>query len=498
MADDDVYDDLESMLLHEDMCVGGRSGGGGAGGGKLNLSCRAQNDITRSEKKSEKRPNYYGRDDRATSEQVLDPRTRMILFKLMNRGFLQEIDGCLSTGKEANVYYARGEDMEFAVKIFKTSILVFKDRDRYVSGEYRFRHGYCKSNPRKMVRTWAEKEMRNLKRLCAAGVPCPVPHLLKSHVLVMDFLGKDGWCAPRLKDASLSLDQYKQAYESVVLNMRKMYIECNLVHGDLSEYNLLWHDEQVVFIDVSQSVEHAHPFANDFLRKDVQNVTDFFGRCGVTTLSNYHLFQFVTLNDLKSQGGDADVASVTSDAEVSFELAHLRAWLLRDGYLQEDHETEEKQIDEAVFLQAYIPSSLGEFSAPHLEKARLEAGQREAVVEAAVKRMLALEPEESNKEQTLQHENSEEENDGEDEEGEEDSDSDDDGSVSTIYYSSDSDDGTYRRRLPPREKPEKRDAAKAARKEAKKAAKAAAAEKRTKKVPKHIKKRAVKNGRSKK
>ena len=61
------------------------------------------------------------------------------------------------------------------MKIFKTSILVFKDRDKYVSGEFRFRSGYCKSNPRKMVRTWAEKEMRNLKRLVTADIPCPTP-----------------------------------------------------------------------------------------------------------------------------------------------------------------------------------------------------------------------------------------------------------------------------------------------------------------------------------
>lgn len=60
------------------------------------------------------------------------------------------LSGCLSTGKEANVYYARGSAeengpaKEYAVKIFKTSILVFKDRDKYVSGEYRFRNGYCK------------------------------------------------------------------------------------------------------------------------------------------------------------------------------------------------------------------------------------------------------------------------------------------------------------------------------------------------------------------
>jgi len=167
------FDALESSLLHEDL-PGFGAKGGVAGGAmdltkKMNLSVRVQNDIVRSEKKGEKRVSNIGKDDRATSEQVLDPRTRMILFKLLNNGFLEEIDGCLSTGKEANVYYARGgQGQEYAVKIFKTSILVFKDRDRYVSGEYRFRNGYCKSNPRKMVKTWAEKEMRNLKRLVRA------------------------------------------------------------------------------------------------------------------------------------------------------------------------------------------------------------------------------------------------------------------------------------------------------------------------------------------
>jgi RIO kinase 1 len=81
-----------------------------------------------------------------------------------------------------------------AIKIYKTSILVFKDRDRYVSGEYRFRHGYCKSNPRKMVKVWAEKEMRNLKRLHASGIPCPEPLMLRMHVLLMTFLGDaNGW-----------------------------------------------------------------------------------------------------------------------------------------------------------------------------------------------------------------------------------------------------------------------------------------------------------------
>lgn len=136
-----------------------------------NMSDQAANRLVTFNRRQEaERVRVRDKHDRATAEQVMDPRTRMILFKLLNRGFINEINGCISTGKEANVYHATGkDDEEYAVKIYKTSILVFKDRDKYVSGEFRFRHGYCRHNPRKMVRTWAEKEMRNLVRLKNAG-----------------------------------------------------------------------------------------------------------------------------------------------------------------------------------------------------------------------------------------------------------------------------------------------------------------------------------------
>lgn len=110
---------------------------------------------------------------------------------------------------QANVYHATSEldGSEMAVKIYKTSILVFKDRDRYVSGEFRFRKGYCKSNPRKMVKLWAEKEMRNYSRLYAAGIRCPKPILLRQHILIMEFIGKQGYAAPRLKVRAATLSE---------------------------------------------------------------------------------------------------------------------------------------------------------------------------------------------------------------------------------------------------------------------------------------------------
>ena len=153
--------------------------------------------------------------DRATQEQCLDPRTLIIIEKWTNNKRIEKLFGCISAGKEANVYLAQGccdwktmeprEDgvmSDYAVKIFKTSILVFKDRERYVAGEYRFRNGHCKGNPRKMVKLWAEKEVRNLKRIAMTGaIKCPMPHIFKNNVILMDFIGKDGVAAPRLRDA---------------------------------------------------------------------------------------------------------------------------------------------------------------------------------------------------------------------------------------------------------------------------------------------------------
>lgn len=212
--------------------------------------------------------------DRATVEQVLDPRTRMILFKLLNQGIIAEINGCISTGKEANVYHAISKTgIEFAIKIYKTSILQFKDRDKYVTGEFRFRRGYCRHNPRKMVRTWAEKEFRNLVRLRQGEINAPKPILLRSHVLLMDFIGTNGWPSPKLKDIVLTASKPRKLYRECIETMWKLYNKCKLVHADLSEYNMLYHDGSIIIIDVSQAVEHDHPMALEFLRKDCINIT---------------------------------------------------------------------------------------------------------------------------------------------------------------------------------------------------------------------------------
>ncbi|CAH1761052.1 7045_t:CDS:10 [Entrophospora sp. SA101] len=322
-----------------------------------NFSSSVTNDIKMSNKKAQgEKQKYSDKSDRATTEQVLDPRTRIILFKLINSNLIYEINGCISTGKEANVYHATTESNDHrAIKVYKTSILIFKDRDRYVTGEFRFRHGYNKHNPRKMVKLWAEKEMRNLKRLWQANLPCPEPILLKLHVLVMSFLGdKNGWAYPRLKDANIKSDIYPELYYQIIKNMRIMFHKCRLVHADLSEYNLLYNSRKLYIIDVSQSVEHDHPHALGFLRKDCDNITEYFRKKDVKVMNIKELFDFIT-----------DLGFGIEDEQIDNELDKIQEKM----NLQEQQEIGEdntdkgskeskNSVDEEVFKKSFIPRTL--------------------------------------------------------------------------------------------------------------------------------------------
>lgn len=263
--------------------------------------------------------------NRATVENVLDPRTMRFLRGLVSRGVLSDLNGCLSTGKEANVYHAFAGNAnqpseeadkdskdelvkrEYAVKIYKTSILVFKDRERYVDGEFRFRNSRSQHNPRKMIKIWAEKEFRNLKRIHQSGViPCPQPIEVRSNVLVMEFLNRgDGFASPRLKDHPYKdREEIKYYYHTMVAYMRLLYQVCQLVHADLSEYNTIVHHDRLYMIDVSQSVQPEHPMSLDFLRMDIKNINSYFEKTGIDIFPERVIFQFIISETLDKFQGD--------------------------------------------------------------------------------------------------------------------------------------------------------------------------------------------------
>ncbi|KAB7495354.1 Serine/threonine-protein kinase RIO1 [Armadillidium nasatum] len=344
------------------------------------LSANVTNKVDGKERK-EYADRYRVRDktERATVEQVLDPKTRLILFKLLSKKIVTKINGCISTGKEANVYHAVGHDIvnpgekhakaeivaelserSYAVKIYKTSILVFKDRDKYVSGDFKFRHGYGKKNPRKMVQTWAEKEMSNLCKLHSEGLPVPKPIILRSHVLVMDYLGTDSMPAPRLKDANISESKARELYMDLVNYMWIMYRKCKLVHADLSEFNLLYHNGKAFIIDVSQSVTPDHPHSLEFLRKDCSNITDFFRKKGVPTMTLKELFEYIV------------------DPTVTEDNREERLNVLREVASQRDpfNLSPEEKFEEELFKNIYIPKTFDQVIDFERDMSLLHVGER--------------------------------------------------------------------------------------------------------------------------
>ncbi|KAJ6446736.1 serine/threonine-protein kinase RIO1 [Purpureocillium lavendulum] len=406
--------------------------------------------------------------DRATSEQVLDQRTRMILLQMINRGAVSEVHGAISTGKEANVYgavlhddAATGDTIHRAIKVYKTAILVFKDRERYITGEHRFKGGFDKGNNRKMVKLWAEKEYRNLRRIHSAGIPCPEPINLKLHVLVMGFLGdRKGWAYPRLRDAVLAGDDVDQQWRSLYLQllgiMRKMYQVCRLVHADLSEYNILYHKGTLYIIDVSQSVEPDHPRSLEFLRMDIKNVGDFFRRKGVDTLTDRAIFNFIT-----APTGSAEEPDMTQALEKIYEA--------RESATTEE-EIARLEVDNEVFRNQYIPQTLEQVYDIEKDVQKLGEGHGSDLVYSNLLADQVVKPKT-----------------GGDAEEEESVDEDSGDGASLSSDESGSDDGTFDKGRPRGRRFEDKDEKKLH----KQAVKEAKREKRKEKMPKHLKKKIV-------
>jgi RIO kinase 1 len=250
------------------------------------MSRRAQKKLAYKEKTVEKRDKMLLHDfstERATVEEVFDQATRMVVYQLLNSGILYEVHGVVNAGKEARVYWGKNkEGRELAVKIYLTTSAEFKKGMlKYIEGDYRFKG--VKHDTRSLIFTWAQKEFRNLEQASRAKVRVPKPIAVKNNVLVMEFIGKNGVNAPSLKEQAPS--DPEKVYNVLLTYVERLYKKADLVHGDLSEYNIMmWKGKPVIF-DVAQAVPTSHSMAELFLRRDLTNVNRFFSRLGVKVLS---------------------------------------------------------------------------------------------------------------------------------------------------------------------------------------------------------------------
>lgn len=318
-----------------------------------------------------------------------------------------------------------------------------------------------------MVQMWAEKEFRNLKRLRVSGIPCPEPLFLKLHVMLMSFIGNsEGIAAPRLKDARFSEEQAQDLYQQCIRIMRTMYQQCKLVHADFSEYNLLYHEDRIVVIDVSQSVEHDHPHALDFLRHDCNNVIHFFRQHHVPTLNLRRLFDFIT---------DVEIAQGSIDAYL--DKAHQEALLDWEAGIEDQTHHNLEQVKEQVFSKSYIPRTLDKVIDVERDVDCITFGDTTSLLYTKISG-LATAPSHNNHNLVP----TEEQRVGEDSQAEHCKDSEEDGNVSGTEESDSEFSDSKSKSL-------SKDEIRVLRKENKAVVKAENREKRKNKVPKHVKKR---------
>ena len=207
---------------------------------------------------------------------VFDDATLGALYKLVQDGYIDAFGGPISTGKEANVYTALAPDGEVAVKVYRINASDFRHMREYLDGDPRF--DGIGSDKKKVVIAWTKKEFANLKRARKAGVRVPDPIAIERNVLVMEYLGGEDGRAKRLNE--VDIENPRTAYEVVREYMRRLY-RAGLVHGDLSEYNIVVHDGELCVLDLGQAVTVHHPNSREFLERDCHNVAAFFRRQGV-------------------------------------------------------------------------------------------------------------------------------------------------------------------------------------------------------------------------
>ncbi|MBM3204181.1 serine protein kinase RIO [Candidatus Woesearchaeota archaeon] len=222
-------------------------------------------------------------------ENVFDESTLRGLFTLSGQGYLEEIEGPISTGKESNVFSVKYKDEKRVVKIYRTSAN-FKKMYDYLKSDPRF--SGLKGTKLSVIYTWAKKEYRNLLRAREKGVSAPTPYAVHKNILVMEYIDAQRLHEKPPKDP-------KQFYERLISELGKL-LDAGLVHADISEYNILNYKEKPVLIDFSHALDLRYPNVQRLLFRDVQNLVRYFNKFGLALDEQKELQRLWTPKNSKS------------------------------------------------------------------------------------------------------------------------------------------------------------------------------------------------------
>lgn len=212
-------------------------------------------------------------------------KTPKRLTTLVEEGLVDEVLGQLMSGKEATVYIVRcGEHIRCAKVYKEANQRSFRKAASYQEGrkvknsrQARAMEKGSRYGRQMQEEVWQNAEVDALYRLAAAGVRVPQPHICFEGVLLMDLVvDAEGNVAPRLNDVALS-EEVALEYHSLLVNQVVRMLCAGIIHGDLSEYNILVAEDGPVIIDLPQAIDAAaNSTAAEMLERDVNNLRTYF------------------------------------------------------------------------------------------------------------------------------------------------------------------------------------------------------------------------------
>jgi RIO kinase 1 len=222
-------------------------------------------------------------EDYRVFDDVFNLPTLMVLNDMINHNVLGYIKGPLASGKESKVYLALDANHQnfLSVKIYLTVSAEFRKRLQYIAGDPRFSH--TKRGSRNLISIWAKKEFKNLRTAYENGVRVPAPLKVRQNILVMEFIGNDAGvpCPILVNSNHVTSSDYKEIIEQI----SKLYQKAELVHADLSEYNIFkCPNGKIILFDFGSSVNIKQPNSRQFLARDIVNINTFFTKRGVKVL----------------------------------------------------------------------------------------------------------------------------------------------------------------------------------------------------------------------
>ncbi len=205
---------------------------------------------------------------------VFDGFTLRNLFKLESQGYFEEPLTPVALGKEANVFSAKRKDgKKVIIKIYRLESCDFNKMFDLIRCDDRYQN--ISKNRRNVIFAWTQREYRNLHKAREAGVAVPTPLHFFHNILIEEFIG-DEEPAPKLKDSNVNRTFLKKTID----NMKKLN-DADLVHGDLSSFNILnWRNDPIL-IDFSQTTERKSMHFEEYLERDISNVCKHFRKVGI-------------------------------------------------------------------------------------------------------------------------------------------------------------------------------------------------------------------------